>query len=147
MTKHVRRAAFVALIPEEKDAALLYRVVDEIWNGGNVDLADELFSIDYVNHGGLIPDVVKGPEGVKFSVALYRTAFPGLSVRVDSLYSSGGTVHVRWTARARVADHALSGAMRTSVVAGRIVESWTSWDSTAVLLRLGTSVPRHEGTS
>ena len=147
MTRHLRRAAIVVLIRDEKAAAVLRRVVDEIWNGGNIDLADELFSSDYVNHGGLIPDLVKGPEGVKFSVALYRTAFPGLSVRVDSLSSSSGTVHMRWTARTRAADHALSGAMRSSVVAGQIVESWTSWDSTAVLLGMGTSVPGHEGTS
>lgn len=139
--KALATCSICRLIPDEKDAALLYRVVDDFWNGGNVDLADELFSNDYINHGGLIPDLVKGPEGVKFSVALYRTAFPGLSVRVDSLSSSGGTVHMRWTARTRVGDHALSGAMRTSVVAGQIVESWTSWDSTAVLLGLGTSVP------
>lgn len=147
------------LSPDEKDVALLRRVVDEIWNAGNIDLADELFSSAYVNHGGLIPDVVKGPEGVKFSVALYRAAFPGLQIRVDTLSSTKGTVSLRWTAHSTFAQHGpgatgaslieseLSGAIRSSVAGGLIVESWTSWDSTAALRRLEVFQANHEETS
>ena len=50
------------------DIALIERVIDEVWNAGQIDLADELFAANYVNHGGLVPDLVKGPEGIKFSV-------------------------------------------------------------------------------
>src|SRR6266700_395262 len=70
-------------------ASLIHRVIDEIWNAGDLDLADELFGAAYVNHGGLIPDLVPGPEGVKFSVALYRTAFPDLQLCADDLRPSG----------------------------------------------------------
>lgn len=138
--------------PEKSGAALLRRLVDEIWNAGNIDLADELFSTSYVNHGGLIPDLVKGPEGIKFSVALYRAAFPGLCIRIDSLSSSHGSVQMHWTAHGSAVDHgngttsalngelALSGSMRSSVVAGQIVETWTSWDSTVALQALGSLV-------
>lgn len=148
MTKRWRRAAFVALIPDEKDAALLHRVVDEIWNEGDLDLADELFSSDYVNHGGLIPDLVKGPEGVKFSVALYRAAFPGLRIRVDSLSVIDGMVDLRWTAQSTSnVGSEISGAITSSVAGGQVVESWTSWDSAAALLGLVSSMPEHEETS
>ena len=136
------------MIPDEKDAALLYRVVDEIWNGGNIDLADELFSSDYVNHGGLIPDLVKGPEGVKFSVALYRAAFPGLRIRVDSLSSIEGSINLRWTAESTSNNgHEFSGTITSSVAGGQVVESWTSWDSTAALFGLVPHGPTHEETS
>ena len=40
------------------DAGLVQRVIDEIWNAADLDLADELFAATYVNHGGLIPDLV-----------------------------------------------------------------------------------------
>lgn len=116
------------------DAALVRRVVDEVWNAGDVDLADELFASSYVNHGGLIPDLVKGPEGIKFSVALYRTAFPHLRIRVDSLSSRKGTVQMRWTALN--VEHSFSGAIKSSVAGGQIVESWTSWDSVDAVRRL-----------
>ena len=51
--------------------------VEAIWNRGALEAADALFAPDYVNHGGLIPDLVRGPEAIKVGVALYRTAFPG----------------------------------------------------------------------
>src|ERR1700693_2794284 len=81
------------------NAALVQRVIDEIWNAGNVDLADELFAPAYVNHGGLIPDLVEGPEGIKFSVAFYHTAFPDLHVAVDDLTVDKDAVILSWTAR------------------------------------------------
>jgi SnoaL-like polyketide cyclase len=130
------------------DARLVERVINEIWNAGDLDLADELFGPAYVNHGGLIPDLVHGPEGVKFSVALYRTAFPDLHLRVDDLRTSGAMVTVHWTARGTSgtgpgrtasADRAstLTGATRMSLAGGQIVESWTSWNSAEILEKLG----------
>ena len=61
--------------------ALVRRAVESIWNRGDLDLADELFAPDYVNHHGLIADVVRGPEAIKVSAALYRLAFPDLRQR------------------------------------------------------------------
>jgi hypothetical protein len=134
------------------DSNVVRRVIDEIWNAGNIDLADELFSRIYINHGGLIPDLVSGPEGIKFSVALYRAAFPDLHISVDSLVSMNGGVHLHWTARSSTAGavsagHALTGETRSSLAGGQIVESWTRWDSTAALQRLGVVRPGHEETS
>jgi hypothetical protein len=130
------------------DAGLVHRVIDEIWNAGDLDLADELFGATYINHGGLIPDLLPGPEGVKFSVALYRKAFPDLQIAADDLQTIDGTVAVRWTAQAASPSGpggrtgggragSLTGETRISVADGRIVESWTSWDSAKVLAELG----------
>jgi SnoaL-like polyketide cyclase len=129
-------------------ARLVNRVIDEIWNAGDLDLADELFGSNYINHGGLIPDLVRGPEGVKFSVALYRRAFPDLQISANNLQKSNGTVKLRWTAqgaspgglgRRTSGDPAgsLTGETRISVANGQIVESWTSWNSATVLAELG----------
>jgi predicted SnoaL-like aldol condensation-catalyzing enzyme len=139
------------------NAALVHRVVDEIWNAGNLDLADELFAPTYINHGGLISDLVRGPEGIKFSVALYRAAFPGLHVAVDDLRVDNDRVTLRWTAGNRVRDGAeidaartdgtLTGRTSSQVVNGQVVESWTSWDPALVLQRLGVVSAVHEETS
>ena len=133
----------------ENDAALVRRVIDEIWNAGYIDLADELFSSDYVNHGGLIPDLVRGPEGIKFSVALYRAAFPDLHIRVDSLTSSRGTVRLAWTCTTSgvEATRALTGKSRSLVAGGQIIESWTEWDSTGAMQALGVVQPTHSESS
>jgi hypothetical protein len=139
-------------------AGLVNRVIDEIWNAGDLDLADELFSATYINHGGLIPDLVRGPEGVKFSVALYRRAFPDLQISANNLRRSEGTVTLRWTAQGTSPGGAgrrtrgdpagsLTGETRICVANGQIVESWTSWDSARVLAELGIFERTDEETS
>lgn len=124
-----------------QSATLVQRVVDEIWNAGNLELADELFASTYVNHGGLIPDLVQGPEGIKFSVAFYRAAFPGLHVAVDDLAVDKDAVILRWTAAGQAAGDSttgtLTGVTRSQVVDGRVTESWTTWDAGLALERLG----------
>ena len=140
------------------DAGLVQRVIDEIWNAADLDLADELFAATYVNHGGLIPDLVPGPEGVKFSVALYRRAFPDLQIAANDLQTSGGLLTLRWTAQGTSpngpggrtgADRAgsLIGETRIAMADGQIVESWTSWDSAKVLAELGIFRPADDETS
>jgi hypothetical protein len=37
-------------------------VIEAIWNRGDLDVADELFAPGFVNHNGLIMDLVFGPQ-------------------------------------------------------------------------------------
>lgn len=123
----------------EPDDARVRRALEAIWNRGRLDLADGLFAPDYVNHGGLIPDLVRGPEAIKFSVALYRAAFPGLRISVETLLARGDTVALRWAAHRRVSDsdeagadtgteNSLMGMTFGRLAGGLIVESWTCWE-------------------
>jgi len=135
-----------------RNAVLVRRVIDEIWNAGDLDLADVLFAPTYVNHAGLIPDLLGGPEGIKFSVAFYRAAFPRLHVRVDDLVANGNSVALRWTAwNATLREHTrnapdqprrtLMGTTLSHVAGGQVVESWTTWDAPDALRRLGVLDP------
>lgn len=132
---------------EVANAAVVRRAVDRIWNCGELDLADHLFSVDYVNHGGLISDLVHGPEAVKVSVALLRAAFPTLHVTIEALTAEGDAVNVRWAADGNSVAHTgresgvdarerLTGTTRSSLAGGQIVESWTDWDHAKALGRL-----------
>ena len=60
--------------------AVMRTAIEAIWNRGDLDVADDVFAADYVNHDGLIADLVRGPEAIKISAALHRLAFPGLHV-------------------------------------------------------------------
>jgi predicted SnoaL-like aldol condensation-catalyzing enzyme len=127
--------------------AVVRRVIEAIWNRGELVVADELFGPDYVNHDGLIPDLVRGPEAIKISVAVYRIAFPDLRITVDELSADGETVVIHWTARrdtpggansATITDQTLlTGMTRSLLSGGRIVESWTRWDGPQMLCDLG----------
>ena len=119
---------------------LVRQVIEEIWNGGDLALADQVFAPDYVNHGGLIPDLVRGPEAIKFSVAVYRLAFPEFRVAVVDVLAQGQTVALRWTAhRTPVHDggsdtpdrdpDTLRGMTFGRLAGDQIVESWTCWEA------------------
>jgi predicted SnoaL-like aldol condensation-catalyzing enzyme len=122
------------------NARLVRQVIEEIWNGGDLELADQVFAPDYVNHGGLVPDLVRGPEAIKFSVAVYRLAFPEFRVAVVDLLAQGQTVALRWTAH-RTPGHdggsdppnrdpdTLHGMTFGRVRDGQIMESWTCWET------------------
>ena len=122
------------------NARLVRQVIEEIWNAGDLDLADRLFAPEYINHGGLIPDLVRGPEAIKVSVVLYRTAFPQFRLAVLDLLAEGQSVAVRWAAHKtppRVGVRAASddelgtllGMTLGRVRWGQIVESWTHWET------------------
>ena len=128
-------------LPAAAHARLVRRVIEEIWNDGELDLADRLFAPGYVNHGGLIPDLVRGPEAIKLSVVLYRTAFPHFRVAVLDLVAQGPLVALRWAAHqtpahAGVRDQEagpstaepLLGMTFGRLEGGQVVESWTCWE-------------------
>ncbi|MGH2457781.1 MAG: ester cyclase [Chloroflexota bacterium] len=132
----------------EHNAAVVQRVVGEIWNRGELGVADDLFASDYVNHYGLIADLVRGPEAIKVSVALYRAAFPNLQITTHTMIAQAETVALRWTARNAGSDDlptiassaargTITGMTFCRLVEGKIAESWTSWDTAAVLRQLG----------
>jgi SnoaL-like polyketide cyclase len=131
---------------EEQNAALVRQAVVEIWNRGELDVADVLFAADYVNHAGLIPDFVRGPEAIKISVAFYRTAFPNLQITMDDLTAKRDAVVLRWTARSHAplvagstssaAQHTLKGIIVSRCAGGQIIESWIRWDQAGVLKQL-----------
>jgi hypothetical protein len=124
---------------------LAHLVVERIWNGGELELADALFSEDYVNHGGLISDLFRGPEVIKLSVVLFRSAFPGFYIAVDGVATDGEATELRWTAYRRPPKNrrndyknGLRGITRFRMAGGQIAESWTAWDSRVGLVRLRT---------
>ena len=49
----------------EENKALSRRVAEEIFNGGNLDLAYELYAPDYALHDPSLPEDLHGPDGLK----------------------------------------------------------------------------------
>jgi hypothetical protein len=92
------------------------------------------------------------PEAIKISVALYRTAFPHLHITVEHVIADQDLVVLRWTAHSTGLGElsgiapgerpsAVTGMTLCRLAGGKIVESWTSWDTAGVLSRLGVTAP------
>jgi hypothetical protein len=133
MTQH-------APISSGRTSRFIRLIVEDIWNKGNLDLADRLFTVNYVNHGGLIPDLIRGPEVIKLAVVTARLAFPGLRIVIDNLVVEGHVAEFRWAALECPATGGRSSSESPTVVrvtgvtlarfaAGQVAESWTRWDT------------------
>ena len=74
--------------------ALIRRFFDEVYNKGNLAVADELVAKDYKSHNKLSWEVV-GPEGIKRAASSQRAAFPDQVSVLDDVIAEGDKVVVR----------------------------------------------------
>ena len=122
----------------ENNKTVQRRIIDEVINQKNLDLADELFSEGHELHPEAL-GVGRGSEGMKRAFAVLHEGFPDVHVEIESIVAEGGMVAVRLTFSG---THAPSGERATwpeMVFArfseGEAVESWEvtdtgrGWDS------------------
>jgi predicted ester cyclase len=132
----------------EQNKAVSRRVVEELFVGGKLELADELFDRNFVGHDVASPEPLRGPEGVKQQAEGYRAAFPDLRLTIDDQLAEGDTVATRWTARgthngdlfgiAPTGKQAtITGITIDRFSGGKIVESWDNWDALGLMQQLG----------
>ena len=81
----------------EDNKALVQRLYDEVINQGNIDLTDEFFSEDFVEHEAFPGLPTTGPEAPKAAFAMLLAAFPDLQITPDEMIGEGDKVTVRAT--------------------------------------------------
>jgi steroid delta-isomerase-like uncharacterized protein len=124
------------------------RIVEEVFNQGRLETADELFAPDAIAHDPAQPEPGRGPEGLKQTAMGYRSAFPDLQVRIEDQCAEGDTVCTRWTATGTNSGEfwgaspsgkqaTVTGITIDRIREGQIVESWTNWDTLGLLQQLG----------
>jgi len=124
------------------------RLFEEVWNKGNLPVADQLFASTYRHHDPSTLDFGQGPESEKSRVNLYRTAFPDLRLTVEDLISEGETVMARWSCRGThkgdlsgIAptgkQFTISGISIARFISGKMVEGWVNWDALGLMQQLG----------
>jgi steroid delta-isomerase-like uncharacterized protein len=79
----------------EENKAIVKRIVQEIWNGGNLDLADELIAPDYIDNVSGDGSAV-GPNGFKEAVSGVRDAFPDFAITINDMISEDDKVVLVW---------------------------------------------------
>jgi len=131
----------------EDNKSIIRRFIEEVWNQGDLSVADQLLSANYSHHDNATPDFGSGPENEKKRVNLYRTAFPDLRFTIDDMIAEGEMVTTRWTCHAThrgplsaIAPTGkavtISGITINRVAQGKIVEGWVNWDALGMLQQL-----------
>jgi len=131
---------------------------EELWNKGNLSLADQLFTPNYTNHDSSSPDFGHGPESERKRATLYRTAFPDLRLTIEDLIAEGDTRHgplvpvtaptkgisTGWPPTGK--QFTISGVTIARLLNGKLAESHVNWDALGMMQQLGV-VPQLAGQS
>jgi len=96
----------------------------EMWNTGDVALADEVLATDWVDHAH--PEVV-GTDHVKQAVVKVRAAFPDFHITIEQIIAEGELVAVRATVLRGGKTSRVMWLVR--VAEGKMREMWTGSES------------------
>jgi steroid delta-isomerase-like uncharacterized protein len=131
----------------EENIAASRRLIEEAFNKGNVSAIDEVVSDDFVGHDALTGD--QDREASKQSIAAYRDAFPDIHIAIDDIFDADDKVVLRWSGQGTFENemmglqptHQTGDPVRGITIdrydGGKMVESWTYWDTLTFMRNLG----------
>jgi steroid delta-isomerase-like uncharacterized protein len=132
----------------EKNKTAALRIPLEVFNKGNVNVADEVMAADYIEHAPVPPGLPPGVAGFKLFIPAFRAAFPDFQFTVDDVIAEGDKVVVRLTAqgtqKGEFAGLPASGKQATwseihicDMANGKLVEHWVVQDRLGMMQQLG----------
>ncbi len=130
---------------------LVRRFLEEVWNKGDMSVADELLSPKLKTYEPVMGEL-GGIDGAKQHIRLFRTAFPDLKITIDDIGAVGDKVFIRWTATGthKGSLMGLQPTNRKGVIKGisldrfengKIVELFYAWDVYKLLENMGLVQP------
>ena len=132
----------------EENKALARRVIEEMFNEGNLDVADEILAPDYVDQDASSPQEIRGPEGLKAFVRMARSAFPDTHIRIEEQVAEGDLVATRYVYSGTQEGELegipptgnrveFSGIIIDRFSGGKLAESWDNYAALGVMQQLG----------
>jgi steroid delta-isomerase-like uncharacterized protein len=132
----------------EGNKTTVRRLFEELWNKGNLSVADGLIAPTYDHHDVSTTGFGRGPESEKQRVTLYRTAFPDLRLTIEDIIAEGETVVARWSCQGThkgdlggIAPTGkqfnISGVTIARFANGKMAEGWVNWDALGLMQQLG----------
>jgi steroid delta-isomerase-like uncharacterized protein len=132
----------------DRNKAIERRLLDEVFNQGNLDLIDELVASDFVGHGTAAEGGDQGRDAYKQFVIQMRTAFPDLRITIEDQIAEDDKVVTRWRARGTHTgvfqgipptgrSGEMSGVTIDRIANGKLVECWSNTDDLGLLQQLG----------
>jgi steroid delta-isomerase-like uncharacterized protein len=130
---------------------LVYRYFQDLWNAGDVKLADTLLAPDVAVRGSL-GVTVRGQDGFRGYARMVRAALPDLRIEVEELIGEGTRVaaRVRYNGThlgplfgVAATGRAVSYPAITlfQIAEGRITEVWTVGDTLSLMTQVGVFPP------
>jgi predicted ester cyclase len=132
----------------EGNKAIVRRFLEGIFSQRNPDVVDELAAPDFVVHDPSSEAGDVDAQGVKEWIAWSHGAFPDLRVTIEDQVAEVGNVATRWTVRGTHQGEMMgaaptgnqvtfTGTQTDCISGGKIVESWSNWDTLGNLQQIG----------
>jgi predicted ester cyclase len=84
----------------ERNKAIIMRWNDEVWNKGNMAVADEILASNYIRYThpgtGNPEGIIRGPKAMKQWITTCRTMWPNWHSTAREVIAEGDKVVVRW---------------------------------------------------
>jgi predicted ester cyclase len=140
------------LMSTEQNKAIVRRYHDELFNKGNLAVADEVFDPNYLNSVLDKLGLPRGPEGFKQYVSMMRTGLPDLHLTIEDQVAEGDKeVHrliARGTHKGDFMDIAptnkqieISAIAIDHISGGKVMETWVEVDMFGMMQQLGVIPP------
>ena len=131
-----------AAINTTTNAAVVRRLMEEVWGRGRWEVLSDLIAGTYIGH--FTTGDHYGPEGARIDIHAYRRAFPDLTVTVDDLLALDDQVVRRFTLRGTYSQPifnirasgqpvVLRAIAVDCLARGKLVESWSQVDMLPLL--------------
>jgi predicted ester cyclase len=131
----------------EENKRIARRVLEELFEEGNLDAADELIHPEFVNHEAP-PDNPQGPEGLKETVNWLRGLWGPMHADIEDEVCEGDKVVARVTMHGRHVGEFLGKPPTGKEFAaehihiwrfkdGKVIEHWSVRDDLGQALQLG----------
>ena len=138
----------------EQNKRIFACLMEEVFNRGNLDAADEFVASDFLNHEAAT-DAPRGPEGFKEPVRWLRAAFPDLRAVLHESVAEGdlvvGRITLSGTHRGEFMGVPATGRSFSvqhlhmyRVTDGKVSEHWACRDDLGQLAQLGLLPPAAE---
>lgn len=130
----------------QANKAVFQQLVDELWNKGNLDFADDVIH----SHAVYTPEQPLGSQGLKGHVGMLRSAMPDLQAQITTLLADGDLV-LGWFKQTGTQTGPLMGFPASGKKAtwgriiiarfadGKIVQTWTNEGVMELMQQVGPS--------
>jgi len=118
---------------EQENRVIVRRYFEDVFDGGDLDVADEVFDPEHEILNPHVSEGMRGPEPMKGLVWLCHKVMPDLEVMVEDERAEGEKVTTRWTLRGNLEDGlraagvgeqvTVSGTSVSRVIGGKIKET------------------------
>ena len=140
-----------------ENEAVVKRWWEELWNQGNLAVADEIVAPSFTDHDPASPWVPPGIDGCKTLVSGYRAVFPDIHFTIESQVASGDRIVSHWRCRGTHKGELMGIAATGKTIEvegisilhlenGRIRHQTTVWDALGLLRQIG-AVPTPQPTA